>query len=68
MVITVTLPEDLVSFVDQRVSDGTYLNRSEAISKAVRTWRTSQEELGYEKAFAELDSSWDSATGDGIGG
>ena len=68
MVITVTLPEDLVSYVDQRVLEGTYANRSDAISTALHIWRTGEEVLGYEKAFAELDSAWDFVAGDGIGG
>lgn len=68
MVITVTLPVDVVTFVDQRVLDGAYANRSDAISTALRIWRAREEELGYEKAFAELDPAWDAVAGDGIGG
>jgi Arc/MetJ-type ribon-helix-helix transcriptional regulator len=66
MKISVNIPDDQVEFVDSRVSEGLYSSRSAAFSEALRMWRLSELEAGYEEAFSEVDSAWDAVEGEGL--
>ena len=72
MKVSVSLPDDDVEFLDTYAEREGITSRSAVLHKAVRMLRAS--ELGplYEDAWAEWDTSadsalWDTATGDGQG-
>ena len=68
MKISVNIPDDQVEFVDSRVSEGLYSSRSAAFAEALRLWRLTELEAGYEEAFAEVDPAWDAVESDGLSG
>lgn len=66
MKISVNIPDDEVGFVDSRVLEGEYSSRSAAFSAALKLWRLSELESGYDTAFSESDTAWNAVVADGV--
>lgn len=67
MRVFVSLPKDLMAFVDEKVSSGVYATRSDVLIHAIDVMRQAELQKAYEMAFTDLDSVWDLAVADGIG-
>jgi Arc/MetJ-type ribon-helix-helix transcriptional regulator len=69
MKISLSLPEEDVTFLDSYVAEMGLPSRSAALHKAVRLLRASGLGSAYEAAWLEWreesESVWDAATGDG---
>ncbi|MFE9889202.1 antitoxin [Streptomyces scopuliridis] len=71
MKISVSLPEEDVSFVDAYAAASESASRSAVIHAAIELLRASQLEADYAAAFEEWDVSedaafWERSTGDGL--
>ena len=66
MKISMNLPEDEVAFVDRQVQSGHYRSRSAAMSAALKLWRKSELESGYNDAFEAIDPLWEESIADGL--
>ncbi|MFB7270417.1 ribbon-helix-helix protein, CopG family [Streptomyces sp. NPDC056244] len=71
MKISVSLPEEDVSFVDQYAAASESASRSAVIHAAIELLRASRLEEDYAAAFEEWDASddaafWERAAGDGL--
>lgn len=71
MKVSVSLPDDDVALIDDRVRRGLYKSRSAAIHAAIRGLRQAGLEQDYADAWAEWESSgdgdvWDAVSGDGL--
>ncbi|MFE2986839.1 type II toxin-antitoxin system ParD family antitoxin [Streptomyces sp. NPDC059262] len=71
MKISVSLPQEDVTFVDEYASRTEADSRSAVIHAAIELLRTAELEAQYTEAFAEWDASedaalWDRTAGDGI--
>jgi Arc/MetJ-type ribon-helix-helix transcriptional regulator len=71
MKISVSLPQEDVTFVDEYASRTEADSRSAVIHTAIELLRTAELEAQYTEAFAEWDASedaalWDRTAGDGI--
>lgn len=71
MKISVSLPQEDVSFVDEYASRTEAESRSAVIHAAIDLLRAADLEAEYTEAFAEWDASedaklWDRTSGDGI--
>lgn len=66
MKISMNIPDDEVSFVDSRVAAGAYRSRSQAVSAAIKLWRTSELEDSYRRVFDEIDPAWGAVAADGL--
>ena len=71
MKISVSLPEEDVSFVDDYASETTADSRSAVIHEAIEMLRASRLEAAYAAAFAEWEGSedaafWDQFSADGL--
>lgn len=72
MKLSVSLPEDDVSFVDEYVRRGGAASRSSVLHAAIELLRLDEMEDSYAAAWAEWDESedaalWNATTGDSIG-
>jgi Arc/MetJ-type ribon-helix-helix transcriptional regulator len=66
MKFSANIPDDLLVFLDEQVTNGHYKSRSQALTEALQSWRTQKYAGDYAKAFAEYDDSWDVASADGL--
>jgi Arc/MetJ-type ribon-helix-helix transcriptional regulator len=71
MKISVSLPQEDVTFVDDYAARTEAESRSAVIHAAIELLRAAQLEAEYTEAFAEWDASedaafWDQFTGDGL--
>ncbi|MGW8886395.1 ribbon-helix-helix domain-containing protein [Streptomyces sp. NPDC055749] len=71
MKISVSLPQEDVSFVDEYAARTKADSRSAVIHAAIELLRSANLEADYTEAFAEWDASedaafWDQFSGDGI--
>jgi Arc/MetJ-type ribon-helix-helix transcriptional regulator len=69
--ISVSLPDDDVSFIDEYAAKAGVPSRSSAIHRAIALLPTADLEEAYEAAFGEWAASedaglWDRAAGDGL--
>ena len=67
MKFSANIPDDLLTFLDQQVSDGRYRSRSAALTEALQAWRVDTLKADYARAFADHDSNWDGVVADGLG-
>ena len=68
MKISVSLPQEDVTFVDEYAARTDTDSRSAVIQAAIELLRASCLEADYEAAFAEWDASEDAAFWDGLSG
>lgn len=70
MKISMSLPDDDVTFLDAYVEEKGLASRSAALHKAVRLLRASGLSTAYEAAWSEWGDEnerlWDTATSDGL--
>jgi Arc/MetJ-type ribon-helix-helix transcriptional regulator len=69
--ISISLPADLVYYLDDCIREHGLESRSEVVATALRAMRALELEAAYTAASAEWDSSedaqvWDSALADGL--
>jgi Arc/MetJ-type ribon-helix-helix transcriptional regulator len=69
--ISVSLPADLVYYLDDCIREHPFESRSEVIAAALRAMRERELETAYEAASEEWNASedaaiWDTALGDGL--
>jgi metal-responsive CopG/Arc/MetJ family transcriptional regulator len=72
MKLSVSIPEDDLTFLDQYIEKLGIPSRSAAVQKAIRLLRTAELAEAYEAAYEEWHGSedamlWDRTVGDGIG-
>jgi Arc/MetJ-type ribon-helix-helix transcriptional regulator len=71
MKLSISLPDDDVSFVDEYAQRRGPASRSSVVHRAIELLRMSELERAYAEAWDEWDRSedsdlWDTTTGDGI--
>ena len=71
MKLSVSLPDDDVTFLDRYVDANGMASRSAAVHRAVRLLRASELGPAYEDAWAEWEAGddgelWDTAASDGL--
>jgi Arc/MetJ-type ribon-helix-helix transcriptional regulator len=70
MKFSANVPDDVLRFLDQQVSEGLYRSRSAALTDAIITWRSHRLADSYSAAFAEtpddVASEWDQTITDGL--
>jgi Arc/MetJ-type ribon-helix-helix transcriptional regulator len=70
MKFSANVPDDVISYMDEQVSEGHFPSRSAALTEAMTLWRLHRLHSSYTEAFSSLDhadeSAWDSAVADGL--
>jgi Arc/MetJ-type ribon-helix-helix transcriptional regulator len=66
MKFSANIPDDLLVFLDDQVSEGRYRSRSAALTEALRLWRQHTLTTAYADAFQTADTAWDVTLEDGV--
>ncbi len=66
MKFSANIPDDLLVFLDDQVSEGRYRSRSAAVTEALRIWRQHTLTTAYADAFQSADPIWDETLEDGL--
>ncbi|MGF1482145.1 MAG: ribbon-helix-helix domain-containing protein [Cyanophyceae cyanobacterium] len=64
--ISVSLPSELVHFIEQYKDSQGYTSRSQVIENAVKLLREQELENAYRAANQEVDPEWENVIGDGL--
>ena len=66
MKFSANIPDDLLVFLDDQVSEGRYRSRSAAVTEALRAWRQQTLTAAYAEAFQNADPAWEITLEDGL--
>lgn len=71
MKVSISLPHDDLTFLDEYAQQAGLESRSAAVQKAIRLLRTRELEAAYAAAYEEWEGSedamlWDTTVGDGL--
>lgn len=65
--ISISLPSDLVRFIEQYKNNQGCGSRSQVVETALLLLQERELAIAYQQANQEIDSDWDITVGDGLG-